>query len=490
MIKMVSRKNLRKGIAGLVAGLIAAIALLVIALPVMMQYQQHVTKSYHIKEYATMLEEQKELEEKGLAACYEPSTGIISINNTLGRPVIIVLAYASDGTNEEVKYYQPGTLVIAPGINVLHINDNLGFTLDPREVKIIKLVTSRGTIIRPPFCREIVKVVSVTYEQVVEYIVRRLQGFPVNLYLGEEHIPGGLGSVLIGKVYAHGYIDYEYNNTLDLIIINGTTVPYNFVIPFVGYANLAFFMTVDITGFTITRSDVGDYIALVYSPIPTINTDTYGCYNAICTRFGSLSDPLEVTIYRFAYNYVSKYADGDAPDPEVDPLNYTLINSGYDYIIVGTETSEFDPAKDFDSAPSTFYYNATIYISKNKVSNVQDADIVVKYSIRHDSLGLARWDPTVEYVTINVNGETYNAKAFYRIHYLGFDSKHVDQFVVYVPIEQLLNVKAGDSIWIYVEASFYTDSVKLYDTSNDWIEYTYTPLKQIVDNWYSQYFGG
>ena len=469
---MKHRIKIKKGIAGLVAGLIAAIALLVIALPVMMQYQQHITKSYQIEEYATMLEEQKELEEKGLASCYEPSEKIISINNTLGRPVRIVMAYATDGENEEVKYYQPA-IEIAPGVNILHVINNLSITtLNPSEIKTIKLITSRGTIIQPPYCREIVEI---TYKKAVEEIVKK--GFPVNLYLGEEQIPGGL-QAFIGLIYAHGFIDYKTNDTLNFIFINGTTVPRP-------TSNLAFLISIDLIGFSILRYEAGDYLVVAYSPIPSIDTDNYGCYGTSCYSFGNVD--FEAVLYRFAYSYVSKYADDDAPHPVIDPLNYTLINSGYDYIVVGAETSDFYPQNYFSS--NVFYYNGTIYISRRKISNPQDADIIAKFFVRHERSD-SQWDITIENATLYINGNKQNILAFYRVNYRYWSVPlHVDQFVIYVPVEKLLNVKAGDDIWVYVETSFYTNSEKYYDNSGDWIKYTYTPTKEVVDTWYKQYFG-
>ena len=475
MVKMASRKNLRKGLAGLVAGLIAAIALLAIALPVMMQYQQHITKSYHIKEYATMLEEQKELEKKGLASCYESSKGAITINNTLGRPVIIVLAYASDGENEEVKYYQPGIVKINPGPNLLYINNTLGFTLDPRKIKIIKLVTSRGTIIQPPYCREIVTIKrEITVKNVTEWI--SVHGFPVNLYLGEEQIPGGL-QAFVAIVFVYGFTKHNINDTNDIIIVNGTTVPSEL-------GNIAFYIKINFIGFELERNDIGDYVILVYTPVPGINSRDYGCIGTSCYMYGDLA--FNAKLYRFAYNYVSKYRDADAPDSKVDPLKYVLVNSGYNYLIVGTEASDFK-LTDFPGGSQTFYYEGKIYIAKNKVSDPQDADIEVHFKAKHQYSISTGWSISIENVTIN-NGEVPNPKAFYRIYY-SYLFKHLDQFAVLVPVEELLSIKEGDDLWVYAETSLYIPGGKTLNDTSDWIKYTYIPLKSIVDSWYEKYFG-
>ena len=516
---MASRKNLRKGIAGLVAGLIAAIALLVIALPVMMQYQQHITKSYHIKEYATMLEEQKELEEKGLAACYEPSEGIISINNTLGRPVIIVLAYASDGENEEVKYYQPGIKII-PGPNPpLHVNYNLSFTLDPRKIKIIKLVTSRGTIIQPPYCKEIVK--RVTYEQVIQYITKRLQGFPVNLYLGENQT-AGISPTYYGNLFTHGAIKcFQKEDGVYIYLVNGTTTPAkydNFGIitgqlgTYCGNIGLStgpyylhtvsFYTFNDITQFTLKRCEAGDYVAYVVevsdlNDVEINEDDTFGCYNVntYCESCKTFSIPpqnkffggatVEYTIKVLAINYVNKIYDSGTYNATHDPLKYTLVNSGYEELIVGFEGESLNYALD---------YNAYIFVSKKRVP--------ISGSLENILQTLLNYPDAIKVKIVGTSAQTLDGEElplllryymkYYCVSFLYCNLQEIvmsDQKVVVIPEKLLKNigVKSGDKIYIYIVAWYEENNNKYFDFTEEPATYTYTPIKAIINDWYDRY---
>jgi len=447
---MKHRIKIKKGIAGLVAGLIAAIALLVIALPVMMQYQQHITESYQIEEYATMLKELKEIEEKGLASCYDSSTGTISINNTLGENVIIVLAYASDGENEEIKYFQSGK-IIAPGINRISITNDLGISLDPSRIKILKLVTSRGTIIQPPYCSKVVIVIS-------EIALNVVLGL-----LGKEQAPGGLQSFQ-GEIYAHGFIYPRDNGTH--ILIHGTTVPDP--TPTVeGHGDYPIAFKLDIKTeqgnikYTLIRYELGDYVIIVYSPLPTIEPDNGGCYNGVCYEVKSTGDH---TIYSFGYSYVSKYSDNDE-----GPLKYTLINNGYNYIIVGVELDNLEENKNF-------HYNGTIYVSRT--ADVSESDIVIKFSMdeSNDEVNASMY----------MGDNVIDTKAFYRKQ---VKDKVSSQFGVYVPVENLLNIIPGTVLWVKAEVTYCSSGSECITDEGDWISFTYNPLKLIVDLIYRKYFG-
>jgi len=517
--------KIRKGLAGLVAGLIAAIALLVIALPVMMQYQQHITKSYQIKEYATMLEEQKELEEKGLAACYEPSEGIITINNTLGRPVRIVMAYATDGTNEEVKYYQPPK-EIAPGNNTLHVRYDLGFNLNSGEIKTIKLVTTRGATIQPPYCKEIVKVV--TYEQVIQYIVRRLQGFPVNVYLGEEQIPTGISPVLYGSIFAHGYLDILSNGTV--YMVNGTTVN-RITFKFENWDDLLAFLDNVITGkgygysfylyvreyltplLTLKRYEVGDSIAMIVdAQTASYDADNEGCYNLACAYWTTseyfYSEETQFVIKRIAINYVTKIADSDAQTLTYNPIEYLLVNSGYDYIVVGLECEKFDP---IDENINTFNFSGEIYLaySDSPPTDVEDSALKIVFDIEYSVEG-SRVSVEKIYAEVfkkeNQDWHTLGEPGIlYRDGYsLIFEDiavyrefKMIDQiaFIINKSIVNELGVKPGDNLWVSAKGTFVIDGSSVYEdvygtNEQEWYKYTYTPLKSIIDAWYEEYFGG
>lgn len=454
MTKMAEKTKLRKGLAGLIAGLIAAIALLVLALPVMMQYQQHITESYQIKEYATMLEEQKEIEEKGLTSCYDPSTRTISINNTLGENVTIVLVYVSDGENEEIKYFQLGTLKITPGTNRISISD-LGISLDSSRIKILKLVTARGTVLQPPYCNKVALVIS-------EIALNVVLGF-----LGEEQAPGGLQSFQ-GIIYAHGFFrNYKDNGTH--ILINGTTVPDPTPsCPGSGGYPIAFKLEIKTEQGnieqTFIRYEVGDYVIIVFSPLPYIIMDNGGCYNGACYEIKSKDDN---TIYSYGYSYVSKYSDNDG-----GPLKYTLINNGYNYMIVGVELNNLEEKKGDDK---DFYYNGTIYVSRT--ANVNYPDIVIEFFMDEKNI--------VTNASMHINGNVINATAFYRKQ---VKDKVSSQFGVYLPVEDLLGIEPGTVLYIKANVTYCNDSGCTTD-EGEWISFTYNPLKLIINLIYRKYFG-
>ena len=519
--------KIRKGLAGLVAGLIAAIALLVIALPVMMQYQQHITKSYQIKEYATMLEEQKELEEKGLAACYEPSEGIITINNTLGRPVRIVMAYATDGTNEEVKYYQPPK-EIAPGNNTLHVQYDLGFNLNPGEIKTIKLVTTRGATIQPPYCKEIVKVV--TYEQVVRYIIKKLKTYPLSVYLSENQT-SGIATSYYGKMFTHGAIHYYRNSNTEIYLVNGTVVPdiyelsiENIIInnflkvwacdyeydedgPFYDYYYMhmiGYYSLVDIANFALKRCEAGDYVAYVIEvETPSdleIEDDAQGCYCVggycgTCKTF-SLPELTEIfnnnarfKIVMLAINYGTKSRDADKGNStKYDPLEYVIVNSGYNELIVGFEGEE---------AKEPINYNAYIFISKNEISlSGTIEEMISTLTSRAD----IRINITSSCAVASYKSKTSTLPTLHRSYIrivcgLGIfceppeDLMH-DQKVAIIPVNILreVGIKPGDKIYVYV-ISWYQDGDKYLDYNEEPVTYTFAPIKAIIDEWYRKYIG-
>ena len=518
---MKHRIKIKKGIAGLVAGLIAAIALLVIALPVMMQYQQHITKSYQIKEYATMLEEQKELEEKGLASCYEPSEKVISINNTLGRPVRIVMAYATDGENEEVKYYQPA-IEIAPGVNILHVINNLSIiTLNPSEIKTIKLITSRGTIIQPPYCREVVKVI--TYEGAVDYIIKKLQGYPVNLYLDENQIPEGLISELLGIFKAHGNLYIDSNNTI--YIVNGTLVPKDDWIDdlesllreLFGEVHYAPSFVIQLgilyPEYSVIRQDVGDTVATIinFTEIPDVGTDTSGCQGYTCSYISYGYDwqtRKPYVIIKLALSYVNKYLDYDSSTLNYNPVKFILANSGYNYLVVGLQSSAFDPG---ENNINTFSYTGEIYVASgnNAPASIDQADLKINFTVRFNVQyhGLYT-NSTVKSASAKIYKRTGNSwtliktlpiyyRWYFELEWFGYRKKMWDQVSFIIEnniLNEVLKLEPGDYVWISASAKFITDGTEyqdIYGVSNyEWVKYAYAPLQKIVDTWYGQYFSG
>ena len=519
-----NKVKLRRGLAGLVAGLIAAIALLAIALPVMMQYQQHITKSYHIKEYATMLEKQKEIEEKGLATCFNQDEGVISINNTLGTPVRIVMVYATDGSQSQ-KYFNASGYVIKPGVNRIPLS-KFGITISPENIKTIKLVTSRGTIIQPPYCREIVKIV--TYEQVIEYIVKKLQGFPVNLYLGEEQIPTGISPELYGSLFVHGYLDILNNGTIYLV--NGTGVN-RITFKFKKMQDLIDFLDTVISGrdygcsfylyvreylstpLVLERYEVGDTIAMVVdAQTSSYDSDDEGCYNVVCRYWSTseyfYSEKTEFTIKRMAINYVTKPTDNDPEQLTYDPIEYLLVNCGYNYLIVGIQCEKFDPV---DEGINAFSFSGEIYLSSSKTppTDLENSDLKILFSIEYSISGgevsldniyaevfkreNQNWVSLGEPRVLYRDGYSLMLKGFtiYRVF------KMIDQvvFIIDNNLIHYLNLEPGDSLWITAKARFIIDGSDVYEDiygldAQEWYKYIYTPLKQIVDSWNDEYFGG
>ena len=61
-------------------------------------------------------------------------------------------------------------------------------------------------------------------------------------------------------------------------------------------------------------------------------------------------------------------------------------------------------------------------------------------------------------------------------------------------LKDVLRLSSGDNVWISGCAKFIIDGNEYSDvygtTECSWVKYTYTPLKQIVDSWYNEYFGG
>jgi len=523
-----NKVKLRRGLAGLVAGLIAAIALLVIALPVMMQYQQHITKSYHIKEYATMLEKQKEIEEKGLASCFNQDEGVLSINNTLGTPVRIVMVYATDGSQSQ-KYFNASGYVIKPGVNRIPLS-KFGITIPPENIKTIKLVTSRGTIIQPPYCREIVKIV--TYEQVIEYIIKKLRTYPISIYLSENQT-SGIATSYYGKILTHGAILYYRNPSSQVYLVNGTTVSDIYDLQFEDVLINLFLKTwvcdfeldsdgvlydyyymhmishyslVDIGNFAIKRCEAGDYVAYVievYTPGDLeISDDTQGCYCVgeycgTCKTFSLpdltkiINNKAEFKIIVLAINYNIKNIDPDKGNStSYDPLEYVIVNSGYNELIVGFEGEE---------AKETINYNAYIFISKNRISlsgTVEDIinTLASRADIRVNIIG----DCAEAYYKSEVDTLPTLHRSYVKITctvgiFCGdpVDIMH-DQKTVIIPRRILseVGIEPGDKIYVYVVSWYQKNGKKYLDYSEEPTVYTFAPIKTVVDEFYNKYIGG
>jgi len=446
--------KLRRGLAGLVAGLIAAIALLVIALPVMMQYQQHITKSYYIKEYAAMLEEQKKIEEKGLSACFDKDEGIISINNSLGRPIRIVMAYAPGCK----PYFNKTGYEIKPGPNRIPLSK---FFETTQAVTTIKLVTSSGATIQIPYCREVVTVENIT-----------LEGQILDILLGEEKIPEGLTEWNRGKsseLFAHGLITLEAEG--NLILIRGTLVP----TPEkkarrgrgTGGTPLAFRIDMDVEKpnieLVIERTDIGDYLVMILENKSsyTYGESDIGCYGISCHVFSERNS----TIYVFGYSYVSMYDDSS----DEGPLKYTLINNGYSYLIVGVELY----------SENTGVYTGEIYVSK--VKDGSDSPIAW--------FRIDKTRKTIEAYVYTYNGRE-DAVAFYRTYKENNPIPSIDQFAILVFVESLLGVNPGDTVWIKTVVTYCSSGGECSPPDeSEWIEFTYYPLRLIVNKIRMEYFG-
>lgn len=285
------------------------------------------------------------------------------------------------------------------------------------------------------------------------------------------------------------------------------TVPYFGFSNFVFYDNVGFkilFVSGILEGTAVTRKETGDYVIIVYEPPPTPQGSNYGCYQGTCYLLDSWS--IDSTIYRLAYSYISKYPDLSTPDPEMDPLKYLLVNSGYDYLIIGVETSQFDPG---EKGISDFSHIGELYISKGKEppASINQAYLKINFTVDYEvnyGIGSHSKVKAATATMYRKDGASWillkSIPIYYRWYYeseFGYRAKVWDQIVFIIDNDTLSNIlelSSGDNVWISGYAKFVIDDTEYSDIYGDieysWVKYVYTPLKQIVDSWYEEYFGG
>ena len=181
----------------------------------------------------------------------------------------------------------------------------------------------------------------------------------------------------------------------------------------------------------------------------------------------------------------------DLDKPIVDPIRYTIVNSGYNELIVGIETSDFDPRGKGD-----YEYIGKIYISPNSIpSDKNKAKIIISFKY-HATPASKEYYFSIIDVTLN-NTVAKSATPWnmtYRYYYvwewswdeLDFVKRRLllDQMVFIIP-ESVLGIVSGSKVYVYAEGEFvFVDSgERIEDSTNGWIEYTYLPLKSIIDQW-------
>lgn len=532
-------KKRSKGVSGITVGLIAAIIFITIILPLTVSYIVNTTNRFGAKSYGIEYQEYKILEEKGISACYiQLPTGdyIIRVNNTLGKPVIINLMYVKYGNNIET----------ISTMN-LRIEEKTTIPLNiPLEPNIIRLVSSSGAVINVPPCSQIVATTTIpvptpspspttitvtkniTYTDIIQYIVT--ERYPINVYWDEKQYPEGITPQLfvmtiplvitvkmyLGYVlaYVDGYV--KVLNVTDVgtsLLVNGTITPRKeWFDEYLRYALELFGTDIKYApGFVVdtgpgntvlSSTNAGDYLAMIvdlvkYDPQKDNGTDSYGFQYVLgrWLQYGSYFSSKPFNVKKLVLNKSYKYVAGNSTEP--DPLKYILVNSGYDSIIVGIETEDFDPLGDY--GVTKFTYHGLIYVNPSKeVSNLNDSKIIIEFNITETR------EDNDDYLTVNFdyvkiklpNGSVIDwskvgwtvayREYFKKIGGSPFNYKYrtvlMDQIVFSIP-ENVLGISGGDKVYVWAEASFINPYGEIHDNSTTWISYTYMPVKSIVDSW-------
>ena len=521
------RKRL-KGISGITVGLIAAIIFITVVFPLTVSYIVNTTNRFRAKSYGIEYQEYKILEEKGISACYtQLPTGnyIIKVNNTLGKSVIINLMYVKYGNNIET----------ISTMN-LRIKERTIIPLNtPLEPSIIRLVSSSGAVINVPPCGQIVatttsittetatNTTTVSYTDIIQYIIT--ERYPINVYWDEKQYPEGIApreitinlgvtiTMNLGYVlsYANGDIlTLSSDNYQTILFINGTLTPrkewfneeLRALLTFVGsdlkYAP-SFVLDTGPGSMSLVSTDSGDYLAMLlavnsseYDPENNNGTDTYGFWRLVGNwfQYGSYLESKPFKVKKLILNTSYKFRAGNVSN--VSPLKYILVNSGYNFLIVGLQTDDFDPLEYYNA--KTFTYQGTIYINpKEPPVNLNSSKIIINFKVTEIRNNIDD-DLTIrfDYVKLKLpNGTEVDWTAAYREYikkfsigftYHYYRSVLMDQIVFTIP-EKFLGISGGDDVYVWANASFIMGATKISDSSSSWVGYTYMPVKPIIDSW-------
>ena len=285
----------------------------------------------------------------------------------------------------------------------------------------MKLVTSSGAVINAPNCSQLVitttkvEVEEISYPKVIEYFIT--ERFPMNIYWEERQFPEGIQSTEFLWIY-RGRIGAHLNGNITeirskLFLINGTVSPrkewiagfgdllsliYGLVIE-VNYAP-SFILDAGPGNMRVTSVEAGDYVALLVnvSGTPKIGDDPYGFYEMSGQFFeypeSLFEDVGEFNVKTLLLNIAYKHNDSDSytiEDINVDPLKYILVNSGYDFLIVGVQAGSFDPN---DIGWDRFQYKGKIYVNPDEIpSNPENSEITIEFTLNGTRLeGLVYYD--------------------------------------------------------------------------------------------------
>jgi len=515
------KNTLRKGISGITIGLIAAIIFITIVLPLTVSYIASLSHRYGAQSYEMGYRKYKLLEEKGISACYTKladGTYIVRINNTLGNPIVVSLIYIKfNNGSEAVK-------TLEEKINSVG-EINLGKDALP---EIVKLITSSGAVINVPNCSQLVatkvEIKEISYTKVIEYFITKR--YPVNIYIGDKEYPEGITpqpinisriSFYIGRIASHmsSALVILRNNTY---LISGIITPLddwhpsknpnllNLLIALFGTADYApaFIMDSGPAGLKIYSNEAGGYVAsvvLLNSTDYVNRTDDYGYYNMSGYVFeypSSLISEDRFVVKELILNIPYKYSDPDTPsNASIDPLKYVIVNSGYDYLIVGIQTSAFDPD---ELGWDTIQLNGTIYVNPTNIpSNKNNSKVIIRFSLIGNKVEDS-WYHSYNYsfieVTLLSNEGEINWNCTYREYFKKFETflratyqpVLIDQITFPIP-QNLLGISGGENVYVCAETAFIAPNGTVYSDSysDGWVEYVYMPVKEIVNSWVNKY---
>ena len=395
----------------------------------------------------------------------------------------------------------------------------------------MKLVTSSGAVINAPNCSQLVitttkvEVEEISYPKVIEYFIT--ERFPMNIYWEERQFPEGIQSTEFLWIY-RGRIGAHLNGNITeirskLFLINGTVSPrkewiagfgdllsliYGLVIE-VNYAP-SFILDAGPGNMRVTSVEAGDYVALLVnvSGTPKIGDDPYGFYEMSGQFFeypeSLFEDVGEFNVKTLLLNIAYKHNDSDSytiEDINVDPLKYILVNSGYDFLIVGVQAGSFDPN---DIGWDRFQYKGKIYVNPDEIpSNPENSEITIEFALNGtkevDGYYFGREIYHYNFVFTKVelfkNGYPYSWNCTYRDYFKKFIALTTlykpifrDQIVFVIP-QNILGISGGDNVYVYANVSLISPDGTVYsdDYSGGWVEYVYMPVKDVVDSWVNEY---
>jgi len=540
-------KKKRKAISGVAIGLIAAVIFITIVLPLTISYMANTSKRFGAKTYEIEYQQYRMEEEKGILACYTQlsnETYVVKVNNTLGRTAVVKLIY--------VKYEGEDNheAIISEEHKIGSVKYEIRLPPSTEKPKIVKLILASGAVINVSSCEELLielppkEETTPSYREVIKYIIKNR--YPINVYWDEKQYPKGINPTpltlfgwefYLGYVLSHLYGNitaWELNDSVTAFLINGTLTPKDDWIKLSSYDIIRYLLSqssgvnyapafiVDVgpsSDLHLGRNDAGDYLAMLFlvaSDNFDNDTDVYGVNSPYkCNyfayppvgSFGVSGEPFRVK--KLLLNMVYKYSDPDAA--ENDALGNLLINSGYDFLIVGIEISDDIKNMEFQTPGYDITYTGKIYLYPSSVlptdvsENPENARVIVGFKIRFYEQQGGEHYPLIEYANITVKGagEYDNIPVIYRKYFVKvgwfnykYEPKLIDEFVFIVP-EEFLGISGGENVSVTAELTVHIDDGDksydihdIYGSANyEWATYVYMPVKDIVKSWVEELTG-